>query len=113
MQLLFDFIFGQPLEVREAKLVVVEVRLPGHDPSLHEKDLLSKPLGACLFVEDLLRVDNGSVPNRHVADDPGVHVRARGLHQYSFRCLRCKNISVYYMSLEFCPTHRIQTLVHF
>lgn len=81
MQFLFDFVFGKPLEVYEAKLVVLEVRLPAHDPPLHEKDLLSKPLRACLFVEPLLRVGDGSVPNRHVADDPCVHIWARGLHK--------------------------------
>lgn len=35
------FILGQPLKVGQTKLVVGEVCLAGHDPSFHEKELLS------------------------------------------------------------------------
>lgn len=87
---------GQPLELLVAKHALADVGLAGHDARLHEEDLLAELLllvGVAdgllaglvgLVVRELadgrLGVVEVVVGDGVVADDPGVHVEAGGLH---------------------------------
>jgi len=91
-----DLRLGQPLELLVAKHALADVGLAGHDAGLHEEDLLAELLllvGVAdgllagfvgLVVRELadgrLRVVEVVVGDGVVADDPGVHVEAGGLH---------------------------------
>ena len=41
MHLLLQFLLGQPLEVRQTQLVILQIRLTTHYSRLHEKSLLA------------------------------------------------------------------------
>ena len=84
---LSNFILGKPLEVVQAILVFRQVRLPAHDAGLHEEDLLAELFGAFFWVGDRFGVCDDLVANRHMPDDPGVHVRAGGVEYDAFGCL--------------------------
>ena len=87
---------GQPLELLVAKHALADVGLAGHDARLHEEDLLAELLllvGVAeggfagfvgLVVRELADLRLGVVivvvGDGVVADDPGVHVEAGGLH---------------------------------
>src|SRR5690554_209545 len=71
-----DFLLGQPHEVLEVVLVVLEVSLAGHDSRLHKEDLLVLPVALVGGREFMY-----AVTYRHVTDEPGVHVDAGGLRK--------------------------------
>ena len=87
---------GQPLELLVAKHAVADVGLASHDARLHEEGLLAELLllvgvfqggfaglvGLVVreLADDRLGVVEVVVGDGVVADDPGVHVEAGGLH---------------------------------
>jgi hypothetical protein len=77
--MLLHLLLRQPPELGQAELVILEVRLAGHDARAHEERAHAAPLELLLsrgglLVEGLQNVVAcGSVP-----DDPGVHVGPGG-----------------------------------
>lgn len=75
-ELLLQLVTRQPLEIRIAKGVALEVCLAGHDAALEEEGLLSlRGDGAVLAYYGV----DDDVGDGDPADDPGVHVDSGGL----------------------------------
>lgn len=79
LQLFSQLILRQPLEVRQTKLILRQIRLTSHDPTLEVEDLVATsferpaPLGIGVVLERrlLLQVGDGVA-----AHHPGVHIYA-------------------------------------
>lgn len=84
---------GQPLEVCDVEEVGGQVCLTSHDARLEEEGLLTKVLGAGLFVD--LGFDAANrVAEWVIANHPSVHVSASGLGKGAFGGLISTKISM-------------------
>jgi hypothetical protein len=83
LDVFFYLLPRQPLEVAQTEEVPYEIRLTSHDSRFHEEG--SRPLSFQPVIH-VVRVHD-MVPDRSVADDPGIHIYARTLNHHTFRGL--------------------------
>lgn len=84
LEFLLELLTRQPLEIRIAKWVTLQVSLAGHDAALEEERLLAGCGDGAVLAYYGVDDDVGDWDS---ADDPCVHVDSGGLVEDSFRSL--------------------------
>ena len=94
--MLRNLFLGHPLKVLQILLILQQVRLPSHDPALHEECLLAQELRAGLLVLFRMPEIVNVVADWMVAHHPGIHVHASRLRKGPFSSLSRRILARYW-----------------